>query len=66
VVSLLEKADLELAGVEHDFVLPYGFYRKIPDGLARTLRNMDTTVGELPGGERAASVSYWNASVRDD
>ncbi|MFW6376353.1 MAG: class I SAM-dependent methyltransferase [archaeon] len=66
VISLLEKAGLELVDVEYDFVLPYGFYRKIPDGLARTFRDLDTAIGELPGGERSASVSYWNAGVRND
>ena len=66
VISLLEKADLELSGVEHDFVLPYGFYRKIPDGLARSFRRLDVTIGELPGGQRSASVSYWNTGVRED
>lgn len=65
VISLLEKADLELAGVEHDFVLPYGFYRKIPDGLARAVRDIDTTIGDFPGGHRTASVSYWNTGVRE-
>jgi SAM-dependent methyltransferase len=65
VISLLEKAGLELATVEHDFVLPYGFYRKIPDGFARSVRALDTTIRDLPGGERSASVSYWNARVRD-
>jgi len=65
VISLLEKAGLELATVEHDFVLPYGFYRKIPDGFARSFRALDTTIRDLPRGERSASVSYWNARVRD-
>jgi ubiquinone/menaquinone biosynthesis C-methylase UbiE len=65
VISLLEKADLELAGVSHDFVLPYGFYRKIPDSFARGFRGVDTTVMDLPGGDKTASVSYWTTRVRD-
>jgi ubiquinone/menaquinone biosynthesis C-methylase UbiE len=65
VESLLGKAGLDLAGEDHDFVLPYGLYRQIPDSLAKTFRNLDTTVGRWPGGDNLASVSYWNAAVRE-
>jgi len=27
---MLSEADLTLSGEEHDFVLPYGFYRELP------------------------------------
>ncbi|WP_121821827.1 class I SAM-dependent methyltransferase [Halostella salina] len=63
VESLLAKADLRLVGDEHDFVLPYGFYRKIPNSLASTFRRIDTGLGRSPVGDSLASVSYWNASV---
>jgi len=65
VESLLSKADLELATEEHDFVLPYGFYRQIPNGSARLFRKLDTAVGGAPGGDHLASVSYWTAHVRN-
>ena len=65
VTALLERAGLRLAGGQHDFVLPYGLYRKIPDGLAKGLRTVDRTLGGWPGGNRLASVSYWNATIED-
>ncbi|SNZ13108.1 Ubiquinone/menaquinone biosynthesis C-methylase UbiE [Natronoarchaeum philippinense] len=63
VESLIDGAGLELVEDSHDFVLPYGFYRKIPDSIASTLRSIDTTLGVGPGGDAIASVSYWSASV---
>ena len=64
VEKLLAEVGLELAGADHDFVLPYGVYRKIPGALARDLRDLDTSVGESPVGDALASVSYWNARVK--
>jgi SAM-dependent methyltransferase len=61
--ELVVGAGLEVAGVDHDFVLPYGFYRAIPDWIARPFRAGDTALGETPIGDRLASVSYWNAAV---
>ena len=63
VVDMLRAADLTLAGEEHDFVLPYGFYRKIPNGIAGEFRSIDTGLNGTPLGDRLASVSYWNAVV---
>jgi len=63
VDRLLDGADLELAGDEHDFVLPYGFYRKIPGSLASGFRSIDTAIGASPVGDSLASVSYWDARV---
>ncbi|WP_226021784.1 class I SAM-dependent methyltransferase [Halomicrobium salinisoli] len=63
VDRLLDGADLELAGDEHDFVLPYGFYRKIPGSLAAGFRSIDTAIGASPVGDSLASVSYWDARV---
>jgi ubiquinone/menaquinone biosynthesis C-methylase UbiE len=63
VDSLLEKARLELVGAEHDFVFPYGFYRKIPDDVASAFRSIDTTIVSIPGLDRLSSVSYWDTRV---
>jgi ubiquinone/menaquinone biosynthesis C-methylase UbiE len=63
VDSLLEKADLELVDAEHDFVFPYGFYRKIPDDVASAFRSVDTKLLSVPGLDRLASVSYWDTRV---
>ena len=63
VEALLSRAGLRLVGDEHDFVLPYGFYRKIPNSLASTFRRIDTTVKRSPLGDGLSSVSYWNTSV---
>ena len=60
---LLDGADLELAEESHDWVLPYGFYRKIPNELAASFRSIDTAIGASPLGDRLASVSYWNTHV---
>jgi ubiquinone/menaquinone biosynthesis C-methylase UbiE len=63
VDDLLRDANLELTDATHDFVIPYGLYRKIPNGIAGELRGFDTSVGDTAVGERLASVSYWAASV---
>ncbi|WP_439025533.1 class I SAM-dependent methyltransferase [Haloarchaeobius sp. DT45] len=63
VESLLSKSGLHLAGEDHDFVLPYGFYRQIPGDLASTFRGIDKEILEAPGLERLASVSYWDTRV---
>ena len=60
---LLDGADLELANDDHDFVLPYGFYRKIPNSLAASFRSIDTAIGKSPVGNSLASVSYWDTRV---
>jgi ubiquinone/menaquinone biosynthesis C-methylase UbiE len=56
-------AGLEITDVEHDFVLPYGFYRAIPKRIASPFRAIDTAVGETTVGDRLASVSYWDARI---
>jgi len=63
VERLVDGAGLTLVDASHDFVLPYGFYRKIPNRLADTFRSADTAIGETPLGSYLASVSYWNAHV---
>lgn len=63
VEGLIDGAGLSLADDSHDFVLPYGFYRKIPNSLASAFRSLDMTIGTSPIGNPIASVSYWNVSV---
>lgn len=63
VERLLADAGLELANASHDFVLPYGFYRKIPNRIADGFRTLDRTVQRTRLGESLASVSYWDARV---
>lgn len=63
VHELLDTAGLSLADVRSDFLLPYGFYRKIPNGVAGAFREADTSLGETALGRRLASVSYWRATV---
>jgi len=63
VQRLIDGAGLTLTDASHDFVLPYGFYRKIPNRLAGAFRSADTALGETPIGDNVASVSYWNAHV---
>jgi ubiquinone/menaquinone biosynthesis C-methylase UbiE len=63
VKRLIDGAGLTLTDASHDFVLPYGFYRKIPNRLAGAFRSVDTTLGETSIGDHVASVSYWNAHV---
>jgi SAM-dependent methyltransferase len=63
VRELLWNADLKIAGAEHDWIAPYGFYRQIPNSLASLFRTLDSTVAETPIGKYAASVSYWDARL---
>ncbi len=63
VERLLGDAGLQLADDAHDFVLPYGFYREIPNEVAGQFRQMDTALRGSLVGEKLASVSYWNAHV---
>jgi ubiquinone/menaquinone biosynthesis C-methylase UbiE len=63
VEKLLAASGLELASESHDFVLPYGFYRNIPDTVAMRFRGLDTKVGGSSLGKKLCSVSYWDARV---
>ena len=64
VEGLLDGADLRLVDADHDWILPYGFYRKIPGGIADPIRSVDEAIGGTPLGDPLASVSYWNARVK--
>lgn len=63
VYRLLDGAGLQIDGSTHDFVLPYGLYRKLPDEPAAALRAVDTAIGRTPLGRPLASVSYWDARI---
>jgi ubiquinone/menaquinone biosynthesis C-methylase UbiE len=63
VTDLLAEAGLELTDAEHDFVLPYGFYRKIPNKAADLFRRLDSAVQRTALGQQLVSVSYWNAAI---
>lgn len=63
VQELLDSADLSLVTAEHDFILPYGFYRKLPKTGSGLFRTIDQTITAAPGGSRLASVSYWVTEV---
>ena len=65
VERLLDDAGLRLDGEAHDFVLPYGFYRNLPDAVAREFRALDNSVGDTSMGEKLSSVSYWTARTAD-
>ncbi len=63
-VSLLfDAAGLELVSDEHDFVLPYGFYRNLPSNVADPFRRLDEKISDTAFGDFVASVSYWSARV---
>ncbi|ELY60790.1 class I SAM-dependent methyltransferase [Natronolimnohabitans innermongolicus] len=64
IAILLAKTELTLVDVEDDFIVPYGLYRSIPNGLASPIRKLDTAIGKLPVTDHLASVSYWNTHVR--
>lgn len=65
VRRLVEGAGLSLDTAAHDFVLPYGFYRNMPNSLAGEFRSVDVALRGTAIGRHFASVSYWNASVTD-
>jgi len=63
VRRLLDGAGLHLAREDHDFVVPYGFYRQVPTGVAEPVRRAEATLADTPVGDRLASVSFWDARV---
>jgi SAM-dependent methyltransferase len=63
VEQLLDSTGLSLVGEDHDFVLPYGFYREIPDEVAARIREVDTALRGSSVGDKLASVSYWTTHV---
>ncbi len=65
VRDLVEEAGLGLVAAEHDFVLPFGFYREIPDTLASAFRSVDTAIGDGGGKDWLGSVSYWKTQIQE-
>lgn len=63
VKGLLAEVGLDLAGADHDFVLPYGVYRTIPDGLATRFRSIDETIVRNRIGQVFSTVSFWDTRV---
>ncbi len=63
VECMLANVDLDLVDEDHDFVVPYGLYRKLPGSVANPIRRLDTTMIGTPIGRYLASVSYWTARV---
>jgi SAM-dependent methyltransferase len=63
VQELLSGAGLVLVGAEHDWIIPYGIYRKIPNRIASASRWLEGGLGRTPLGKYLASVSYWHAQI---
>jgi len=63
VDRLIDGAGLHLTEEHHEFLVPFGLYRKLPGSVARTLRRAESTVGDTGPGNRLASISYWSAAV---
>lgn len=63
VDDLLETAGLTLANASHDFAVPYGVYRKLPNEIAGPIRTVDAAAIQSPLGTQLASVSYWECAV---
>jgi len=64
VSRLLGAADLRLTDEHHDFLVPFGLYRKLPGNVARTIRRGEAALTDTELGNRTASISYWSATVR--
>lgn len=65
VHELLADTGLELEHVEHDFIVPYGVYRILPQLIAKPIRAVDRRVVGGSVGRRLASVSFWIAREAD-
>ncbi|MEF8852624.1 MAG: methyltransferase domain-containing protein [Haloarculaceae archaeon] len=63
VHRMLDAASLHLTNEHHEFLVPFGLYRKLPGSVARPLRRAETVVGDTGPGDRLASISYWAAAV---
>ncbi|WP_415380751.1 class I SAM-dependent methyltransferase [Halosimplex sp. TS25] len=63
VDGMLDAAQLRLVDETHEFVVPFGLYRKLPGGVAKAFRRVEEAVDRTPLGDRLASISYWNATV---
>ncbi|WP_122089413.1 class I SAM-dependent methyltransferase [Halalkalicoccus subterraneus] len=64
VRAMLDRTGYELDGTSHDFLLPYGLYRGISRSIADGLYRLESGLRHTDLGDGFASVSYWNAHVR--
>lgn len=63
VNRLLNEVGLGLSNVEHDWLLPYGFYRQVPNQVASGARRFEGMLASSSLLERLSSVSYWDTTV---
>ncbi|ELZ20308.1 methylase involved in ubiquinone/menaquinone biosynthesis [Halosimplex carlsbadense 2-9-1] len=63
VDGMLAAADLRLTDETHEFVVPFGLYRKLPGGVAKAFRKLEEGIDRTPLGDSLASISYWSATV---
>jgi len=63
VHDLLDSVGLDLAEAEHDWFVPYGFYREVPNAIAAGVRKLDGALMQTPFGAYLASVSYWDGRL---
>jgi len=63
VETLLDAGQLYLVDETHEFVVPFGLYRKLPGGVAKAFRSAERGLDRTPLGDKLASISYWDAAV---
>ena len=63
VHGMLETAGLHLTDERHEFLVPFGLYRKLPGSVARPLRRAEAAVTDTDPGDRIASISYGSTAV---
>jgi len=63
VDRMLDGANLRLTDETHEFVVPFGLYRKLPYRAAKLFRSGEQVLDRTPLGDRLASISYWDATV---
>jgi len=63
VDGMLSAADLRLTDETHEFVVPFGLYRKLPGSVAKAFRKIEEGIDRTPLGDSLASISYWSATV---
>ena len=64
VREMLIETNLKLTDVVHDFIVPYGFYRAVPDWIATPVWTIDSSINGTSIGQRLATVSYWNTRIQ--
>lgn len=63
VRAWLEAAELTLTSTDHDWILPYGFYRSLPVWIVRPVRAVDKRLVERWPATHAATVTFWTTRV---